>query len=466
MAKSPVQNSVMTSVSHSAFGIPHSAFADAEVREPPRSLGATIRHLGPGLILSASIVGSGELIVTPKLGAAVGFSLLWFIIIGCVLKLFVQVELARVAIAERLTTLEAMDRVPGPRLHVSWLLWLWLGMYVGLALQLGGIIGGIVSVVQSLGATWSPLTLLVLVATSCAVLLVTGRYRLVESVSMVMVCLFSLCTVVAVLALQWTPYRISGADLLHGLSFQIPPSFTIAFAAFGIIGVGASELIYYPYWCLEKGYARFAGPREQSQAWLDRANGWLRVMKLDAWVSLVIYTGATAAFYLLGAAVLHARDLQVTDQELIPTLAQMYEQTLGWWGSGIFLVGAFIVLYSTFFVATASNARLFADGLSVFRLTRYDDPSQRFRMVRVACVLLPAISAIVYYLWPRPVGLVLIGALGQGLMLPFLAGAAVYFRHTRMPRALEEGWVWTTALWLSAISMAAVGLYQAWQTIK
>jgi manganese transport protein len=129
-------------------------------------------------------------------------------------------------------------------------------------------------------------------------------------------------------------------------------------------------------------------------------------------------------------------------------------------------VGAFIVLYSTFFVATASNARLFADGLSVFRLTRYDDPSQRFRMVRVACVLLPAISAIVYYLWPRPVGLVLIGALGQGLMLPFLAGAAVYFRHTRMPRALEEGWVWTTALWLSAISMAAVGLYQAWQTIK
>ena len=42
-------------------------------------------------------------------------------------------------------------------------------------------------------------------------------------------------------------------------SFTLPASFTVAFAAFGIIGVGASELIYYPYWCLEKGYARHIG---------------------------------------------------------------------------------------------------------------------------------------------------------------------------------------------------------------
>ncbi len=36
-----------------------------------------------------------------------------------------------------------------------------------------------------------------------------------------------------------------------------------ALATFGIIGVGASELISYPYWCLEKGYARSAGPENR-----------------------------------------------------------------------------------------------------------------------------------------------------------------------------------------------------------
>ncbi len=31
--------------------------------------------------------------------------------------------------------------------------------------------------------------------------------------------------------------------------------------------VGASELVAYPYWCLEKGYARAAGKRDNSIAW-------------------------------------------------------------------------------------------------------------------------------------------------------------------------------------------------------
>jgi len=61
-----------------------------------------------------------------------------------------------------------------------------------------------------------------------------------------MVALFTLCTIGAGLALQWTPYRVTLTDLLDGLSFGRPESFTIAFAAFGVTGVGASELIYYP----------------------------------------------------------------------------------------------------------------------------------------------------------------------------------------------------------------------------
>ena len=42
-------------------------------------------------------VGSGELIATPKVGAEYGFSLLWFIIAGCMIKVLVQVELGRFA---------------------------------------------------------------------------------------------------------------------------------------------------------------------------------------------------------------------------------------------------------------------------------------------------------------------------------------------------------------------------------
>ena len=60
-----------------------------------------------------------------------------------------------------------------------------------------------------------------------------------------------------------------------------------------------------PYWCVEKGYARFVGRREDSEAWLARARGWIRLMHVDIALSMVVYTIATVAFYLLGAGVLH-----------------------------------------------------------------------------------------------------------------------------------------------------------------
>ena len=42
----------------------------------PRGPAAILRQIGPGLIITATIVGSGELIVTPKLGASAGVTLL------------------------------------------------------------------------------------------------------------------------------------------------------------------------------------------------------------------------------------------------------------------------------------------------------------------------------------------------------------------------------------------------------
>jgi hypothetical protein len=45
-------------------------------------------------------------------------------------------------------------------------------------------------------------------------------------------------------------------------------------------------------------------------------------------------------------------------------------------------------------------------------------------------------------------------------MLPFLAGAALYFRHRRIDRALQPGKAWTVCLWIAAISMVSIGVYQ------
>ncbi|MGC4082708.1 MAG: hypothetical protein QM736_11490 [Vicinamibacterales bacterium] len=91
----------------------------------------------------------------------------------------------------------------------------------------------------------------------------------------------------------------------------------------------AAELFMYPYWCVEKAYARYTGPIDSTPEWRRRAHGWIKVMNVDILASMVIYTVATLAFYLLGAGVLHSQGLLPKGNEMIAVLSRMYTETLG-----------------------------------------------------------------------------------------------------------------------------------------
>jgi hypothetical protein len=133
-----------------------------------------------------------------------------------------------------------------------------------------------------------------------------GYYKAVEKISLVMVVAFTVTTIIALIALHYTPFSFHGKMLPVGYNSRLPSEYVaVAFGAFGITGVASDEIIAYNYWCIEKGYAAYTGPRDNSDAWKNRARGWIKVMYLDATVAMIIYTSVTAAFYLLGAAILH-----------------------------------------------------------------------------------------------------------------------------------------------------------------
>ncbi len=439
----------------------------AAPRDPPRTLGEILRSIGPGLIITANIVGTGELIMTTRLGAQAGFTLLWFILLGCFIKVFVQVEWGRHTILTGRSSLQALDDLPGPRFGVSWAVWLWFGMFLGTFFQLSGMLTALGSLMAPQGRPWAHRACAFLTAASVAGLLILGRYRLIERAATLMVATFTLSTLLAVPLLQGTRWAIRPAELASGFAFRFGDDFLTAFGAFAITGVGAAELVFYPVWLLEKGYARYAGPPDGTPEWEARARGWIRVMSVDAWASMAVYTVATAAFYLLGAAVLHRDGLRVSDTQMIGTLSRLYESAFGAAGPWIFLAGALMVLYSTLFVSTASDGRLFADLLTVLGLLPPGAERGRARAIRGAIVGVLLI-ALGLYLYGQargglPVSLVTVGAVAQGVMLPFLGLAAVYFRHARTPAALRPGRAWTILLWISFLAMTAVGIHSLWR---
>ncbi len=512
------------------------------IENPPRSISGILSHLGPGLIIAASIVGSGELIATTKTGASAGFTLLWLILIGCVIKVFAQIELGRFTMTEGRTAIDAFDQVPGPRVRVSWLCWYWLVMYVCSIGQLGGIVGVVgqslamsmpftgdyndvligqqnldpniqpnllpTATRQAIHKLWpteyndtvelgaaaiapytpaqlqkeiqiqleilnqesqsTPLlsadvfywTLIISLATS--VMLMIGRYGFVQHASTILVAFFTLLSIANLIALQTQPqWAIQWADLWQGMSFHIPDGNGLAtcLATFGIIGVGASELVAYPYWCLEKGYARATGKRDNTPEWAARARGWFRVLCWDCWSSMGVYTFATIAFYLTGATVLHRASLNPGDEQLIPTLLEMYRPVFGAAAEYIFLFGAFAVLYSTFFVASAGNARMGADALRVFRVPGVRNTDDVKRWTRYFCGAIPIVAMLIYFANPKPVSLVMISGLAQAVMLPMLGFAALYYRYYRCDPRLKPGVVWTSLLWISFGGLLLTGVW-------
>lgn len=463
---------------------PYAMPADA-IQEPPASLWAALKKIGPGIILAGSIVGSGELLLTTSLGAEWGFTFLWLILFSCVIKVFVQIELGRYAISSGKPTLGALNDLPGPRLGAHWLVWWWFGMLLGSVAQLGAMTGGVAqainmafpSVAKALGELVGTDTSLghklavthpeyfwaVLTAIAAVVLLLIGGYKSVERITTALVVSVTLITVICVLALPATGYPIRFHEVLDGMKFALPAAgIAAAFSTFGITGVGASELYAYPYWCLEKGYARFAGPCITDENWTRRAKGWMRVLHLDAWVSMIVFTAATVAFYCLGATVLHEQGLHPKGPRMIETLSEMYVPSFGSWTKVAFLIGAWAVLFKTLYVASAGHARLTTDFFSLAKFIHVPDAATRRRWIKGFCVFYPLLALVLYLTIRDPRGMVAFGGFAQAVTLPVISAATVYLRYRRTDPRLAPSKLADVLLWLALILMTLFAGYAVW----
>jgi hypothetical protein len=293
------------------------------------------------------------------------------------IKPVVQAELGRYTIATGHTGLEGFDRMPGPRLGVSWLVWAW-GITVALTLlQVGGMYGGVAQVLHLLAPAiplnlWVGICLLLTIA-----ILLGGGYERIEKLAIVKVGFFTMLTVCAAAVLLRSD-AVTASNLAGGLSLQLPAAgLATAIAVFGMTGVGGTELVQYAVLVRRE---RLRAVR-RTAGWiggLDFARrGWIRVMHLDIACSLVIYTLATVAFYLLGAGVLHRMGAVPAERDTVRVLSQIYTQTLGDWALWLFYAGAVVTLCGTIFAATAAHSRLFADAMRIGGMFQRDDTRRR-----------------------------------------------------------------------------------------
>ena len=440
--------------------------ADAVETAPEHWL-QRLKFLGPGIIISASIVGSGEIILTASLGAAVGFSMLWWVILSCWSKSIVQASLARYIVLSGDTYLRALNRIPGrlpgPRGKVSWPVIIGLIAFLPAFTGLGGLIGGAGQALLLLFPAFPDLPVVACLAVIIAMLLRSGRYQHLERIMLLLVFIFTLLTVTCLALMQSTAYAVHWQDITQGFEFEFSyPYAVLALAAYGYTGVNSGEISSYTYWCIEKGYPGKIGINDGSEQWVKRAKGWLGIMHLDVWITLALLTCATIPFYFLGAGILHALGEVPSGQQTIVVLSQMFTETMGPWSVWIFAVGAFCILFSSCVAGVAAGGRYIPDYLIELGFLARHRLDIRRSIIRYYGLTVPFIGLLLYAGFQRPVLMVSIAACFGALMLPIQCGITIYLQKERLPKILLPSKITQAFLYLTFIFqvvMAGLVLY-------
>ena len=435
------------------------------MRKPPQSLLQRLKYIGPSIIVTGSVVGSGSIALTPLLGAAAGFSLLWWLLLSMWSKPLIQAEISRYVIVKKQTFLEAFAHMPGFKTTIrgkttSWLVWF---MFIGVIPSIAGM-GGLAGAVAQAGNLMIPfISVEAWVVTGCLItwlILYWGSYKTLEKTLLAMVAFFSLVTLIIAISMQTTTYQVTGQDLIQGLSFSFPSDHVaLALAVFGFTGISYGEIMAYTYWCLEKGYAKEEGES------LQDTRAWIKVMQTDVWVTVLFVTIGTVPFFLLGAGVLNELGLYPPpDGDIIKTLLSMFTGILGNWAKWLFILLAFFVLFSTFISGTAAFTRTISDYLISMGLV-LEKPSTRQQLIKLIAFLVPLFSGIAYFLLPNPLTLIMIAGVWAALGLPIVNIGALYLVN-KLEKELQPKNSTKTILWLTLllqVTMAVLILYS--QTI-
>ncbi|WP_443072260.1 Nramp family divalent metal transporter [Streptomyces sp. WMMC1477] len=410
------------------------------------------RSVGPGLVVAATGIGAGDLVATLVAGSRFGYTLLWAVVVGCVIRIAFAEGAARWHLATGRTLFD------GWRSLGSWTLY----YFGGYALLWGFVYGA-----TAMSAAALPLAALfpdtvdftvwgIGTALLGLVFVWFNRYRVVERVMTVLI--GAMFVVVVVLAVRVVP---DAGAAFAGLWPSVPEG-SVVYTLGVVGGVGGTiTMAAYGYWVNAKGWD---------------TPGWMRMMRLDNATAYVTTAVFTIAMIVVGAELLHATQATLDGSRGLLDVGTELERRFDPLTADLFLVGFFATSFSSLVGVWHGVSLLFSDytahlrgvpgrwaggrtggdgaggaggdvggARAVASGARERSPAFRFYLLWLT------FPPIVLLFLDRPFALVIgYGVLGA-LFLPFLAGTLLVLLNRRdMPAPWRSGPLSNTMLVLAA----------------
>lgn len=265
-----------------------------------------------------------------RAGGDYGFSLVWLIILACLIKYPAFVFGAEYAAATRKTLIDGYEQ-QGRWVLVVYALTLPIDMFIATA-AVSLVSAGIFKYIFAINLGDISVTSILLVC--CAVLLITGKYRVFERITKLFVVLFSILVLVAS-ALVLPELNWSDDRLLRPLTLERQDSlFYVALA--GWMPTAIATAVFQSIWVCEKSKA-LGRPVTRAEARFDFNVGYFSTMFL------------ALCFVLLGTALLFRSNVPVAagSSGFARQLIDIFTQAIGGWAYPVIGLTTLFVMVST-----------------------------------------------------------------------------------------------------------------------
>src|SRR5829696_5941813 len=416
-------------------------------------------YLGASVILLATALGSGELILWPYITSQAGVGLLWLAFVGFTAQYFINMEVERYTLATGETAVTGFSRM-------------WIGW--GVIFILGSILPNTFPGWASSAATMFGylfglsegavpiVTTIFLLAIALSVTLSPVVYNTLEKVELVLVAIIVVFLLVAIVIATnlsaWTGIVTDAPQSVSNLPRYLAEIGTATiFGAVVFAGAGGCNNLVQSNYIRDKGLGmgiripRIVSPItgeeearpsfgykfEVNEENMRRWRNWWKVANQEQIITFYIIGLAT----LIGLSVLLSSALGIVggaeaDITFLQEEAQALAEQLGTWFEYFFYLAGFAVLFSTNVGIMDWVSRLTADALKVNFLARSEFWSESKIYITVVWIMAIGGSLII---WTgiEPLILLVLSATGGGFMMFFYSGLLILLNRRFLPEQIK-----------------------------
>jgi Mn2+/Fe2+ NRAMP family transporter len=405
---------------------------------------SVLKLAGPGLVVAATGIGSGDVVSATVGGAKYGVALLWAIALGAFFKFVLSEGIARWQLATGKTVVEGWaEYLPTwVKFYFAFYLVLWTvavsaALTNATGLGLANLTGG--AVPQQWGAVLHTFVGFAFVW--------FGGYGKFEKLMKALVGVMGFSILVCAALTMTNP-----GPALQGLLVPTIPAGSGSYVLSLIGGIGGSiTMLSYNYWMREE--------KMTGAGYLSYVRGDVGVAYVfTAIFGLSIMLIANRTFYLPGVA--------ITDAQAVPKMAEMLGSILGPLGEYAYSVGFWAAVFASLLGVWQSVPYLYGDLYGILKglspeareaCTKVTSAPYRVALVFITLVPIP------FAFTGRPLFIIVAYTVVGSLFVPFLAATLLYLNNRVAWTEPVPRNHWTTNLLLVAILalFVAVGAQEA-----